>query len=204
LRLHQPARGYRAGIDPVLLAAACPAATGDRVLDCGAGIGTVGLCVARRIEGAHVTLVEREAAYVKLARANVVENALSDRVDVVDTDGTRAADPLKDAANAMPEAALDDWARFMAAMVRPGGTATVIHRADALELLLGVFTGRFGGVTIRPVHPRHDRPANRVLFAGVKGSRARLTILPPLVLHATDGAYTAAVEAVLRAPNALA
>ena len=53
LMLHQPARGYRAGIDPVLLAATC---TDDcrpaTVLDCGAGVGTVGLCIARRLRQA--------------------------------------------------------------------------------------------------------------------------------------------------------
>ena len=39
LRLLQPARGYRAATDPVLLAAACPAEGGQSVLDLGCGDG---------------------------------------------------------------------------------------------------------------------------------------------------------------------
>ncbi|KGJ16313.1 methyltransferase, partial [Paracoccus sanguinis] len=39
LVLRQPARGYRAGMDAVLLAAACPARPGARVLELGCGAG---------------------------------------------------------------------------------------------------------------------------------------------------------------------
>jgi tRNA1Val (adenine37-N6)-methyltransferase len=60
----QPKTGYRAGLDAVLLAAACPVATstaGATVLDCGAGVGTAALCVASRVPSARLTLVERES-----------------------------------------------------------------------------------------------------------------------------------------------
>ena len=39
LVLRQPLRGYRAGMDAVMLAAACPARAGERVLDLGSGVG---------------------------------------------------------------------------------------------------------------------------------------------------------------------
>ena len=39
LRLLQPAQGYRAGVDPVLLAASVPAMLGQRVLELGCGVG---------------------------------------------------------------------------------------------------------------------------------------------------------------------
>ena len=48
LRLRQPHDGYRAGSDAVLLAAAVPARPGQRVLDLGAGVGAVALCLAHR------------------------------------------------------------------------------------------------------------------------------------------------------------
>ncbi|HEY0053102.1 MAG TPA: methyltransferase, partial [Caulobacteraceae bacterium] len=46
VRLTQPARGYRAGVDAALLAAACPAAPGERVVEAGCGAGAVLLQVA--------------------------------------------------------------------------------------------------------------------------------------------------------------
>lgn len=90
LDILQPARGYRAGLDAVLLAAACGARAGGgaRVLDAGAGVGVAGLCVARRIADAHVTLVEREPALAEMARENIVRNALAEHVHVVELDIT--------------------------------------------------------------------------------------------------------------------
>lgn len=88
LDILQPSRGYRAGLDAVLLAAACGVETGDqaRVLDAGAGVGVAGLCVARRVPDAHVTLVEREPELAALARQNATRNGLDARIRVVELD----------------------------------------------------------------------------------------------------------------------
>ena len=37
----------------------------------------------------------------------------------------------------MPDGDLDRWARFMTAMLRPGGSAVVIHKAEALPEFSG-------------------------------------------------------------------
>ena len=88
LEVLQPSRGYRAGLDAVLLAAACGAEIGNqaRILDAGAGVGVAGLCVARRVPDAHVTLVEREPELAALARQNAARNQLDARIRVVELD----------------------------------------------------------------------------------------------------------------------
>jgi tRNA1(Val) A37 N6-methylase TrmN6 len=88
LELLQPARGYRAGLDAVLLAAAAEIAPGPGacVLDAGAGVGTAGLCLAARVPGVRVTLLERAAPLAALARQNVALNGFGDRVEVVEAD----------------------------------------------------------------------------------------------------------------------
>lgn len=88
LRILQPAQGYRAGLDAVLLAAAAPIVDSSPadVLDAGSGVGTVGLCVASRCPGARVTLVERETVLADLARENAARNGLSDRTTVIVAD----------------------------------------------------------------------------------------------------------------------
>ena len=91
LNMLQPRDGYRAGLDAVLLAATVRVDGANdvvRVVDAGAGVGVVGLCVAARCPNARVMLVEREAALVDIARQNVVRNGLSDRVEVVAGDVT--------------------------------------------------------------------------------------------------------------------
>lgn len=237
LSILQPRAGYRAGIDAVLLAAAAPlrASRKERVLDVGAGVGVVGLAVARRNPRAVVTLVEREAALAALARRNVERNNFGARVCVVEADvsrrlddlpelkpqaesfdhvlanppynaqgaGTASVQVLKAAANVMPGGNLARWARFMAAMARPGGTATMIHRADAIGEVLTAFAGRFGGLLVFPLYPRPGASATRVLVQGIKGSNAPIVLRPGLVLHGAGNRFDPEVEAVLRAASGL-
>ncbi len=99
---------------------------------------------------------------------------------------------------AMQEGALDVWLRFLAAAAKPGGTATVIHTAEALPQLLAAFEGRFGALSVLPLYPKAGASAIRVILRGIKGSRAPLAIAPGIVLHKEDGTPTAPARAVLR------
>jgi tRNA1(Val) A37 N6-methylase TrmN6 len=230
LRIRQPSRGYRAGVDAVLLAATVDLEPGQlaTVIDCGAGVGTVGLCVAVRCREAKVTLVEREAALIAIAGENVARNGLDDRVRVVAGDitargaaapqiaadsfdvvlanppfhdadgGTPAGDLLKQASHAMDPDLIDDWARFAARVAKPGGRLTMIHKPAALPMLLAALRDRFGAITLRPVHSHAGRPAIRVIVSAIKGSRAELQIRPGLVLHEAGGGFTPYVSRILR------
>jgi tRNA1(Val) A37 N6-methylase TrmN6 len=108
----------------------------------------------------------------------------------------------KDARNAlsrsMREDGLNHWLRFLAAAVKPGGTATVIHTAEALPQLLNAFEGRFGAIRVVPLYPKSVAPAIRIIVCGIKGSRAPLMLAPGIVLHEDDGAPSGAAKAILR------
>jgi len=237
IHILQPQSGYRAGLDAVMLAAAVPVlpAARTRVLDVGAGVGTAGLCLARRVEGAEVILYEKDPTLAQIAARNAERNGLSERVRAVAGEvgasaavlggldlaeesfdhvianppyhdegaGTSAPDARKAQAHAMPEAGLDAWARFMARMAAPGGTATVIHKAEALGRLLAVLEGRFGALKVLSLHPRVGASAHRVIVQGTKGSRAPLALLSGFVLHGEGNAFTPEAQAVLAAGAAL-
>ncbi|MGH6847219.1 MAG: methyltransferase, partial [Methylocella sp.] len=105
-------------------------------------------------------------------------------------------DPRKRRAHAMPnEGALAAWIVASLALVAPGGLFILIHRPDALPLILQTLAGRAGAITVLPVYPRQGANAGRILVRGRKGSRAPLAIAPPLVLH--DGeSFTEAADAI--------
>ena len=232
IMVRQPRNGYRAGIDAVFLAAVAPCVAGSpcRVLDIGAGVGTVGLCVAARCQGSNVTLLEREPDLATLARGNIADNKLAARVHLIEAGigdpaallsqaglapdsfdhvlanppyhaeghGTPAPGALKAASHAMPQASLDGWVRFMARMAKPGGTAAMVHKAEALAAILAAFATRFGDIRILPLHPRDGEPATRIIVQGIKASRAPLVLLSGFVLLADGHTYTPAAQAVLR------
>ena len=108
-------------------------------------------------------------------------------------------DPRRAAAHAHEEGGggLEAWMRAIAALTRPGGRMALIHRADHLAQTLSACEGRFGALSVLPIHPRAGEAAHRIIVRGVKGSRAPLRILPGLTLHEGAG-FSPLVEAVHR------
>lgn len=228
LVLRQPRTGHRVGHDAILLAAACSARQGERLVDLGAGVGAAGLAVARRVGDLAVTLVEIDAGLSALALENAARNNLAAHVRAVCLDVSApakafaaaglapgAADhvlmnpPFNPAQNVSPDrhrqlahsAAPDTLSRWLdtaARLLCPDGVVTLIGRADGLGSALAALPGNFGAVAILPIHPKPNAPAIRVLLRAVKGSRAPLTLLPGLVLADAAGRPTDEAEAVLR------
>jgi tRNA1(Val) A37 N6-methylase TrmN6 len=86
--IKQPRSGLRAGLDAVMLAAACPASTGDTVLEAGSGSGVAGLCLAARVPGVSVVGVEIDGSLAVLAGQNAARNHLGGAFQVVNADVT--------------------------------------------------------------------------------------------------------------------
>lgn len=233
LRIAQPKGGYRAAMDPVLLAAAVPAKPGESVLELGCGAGVASLCLGARVAGLRLTGLELQAAYAALARRNADRNGLS--FEVVEGDlqavpavlraqsfdhvianppyypaggGTAAADPGRE--TALREATpLAVWMAAGLRRLRPGGWLTVIQSADRLPDLLGALGPGAGSIVILPIAARPGRPAGRILLRTRKGGRTPFRMLAPLILHEGAGHladgddHTEAARAVLRDGAAL-
>lgn len=225
VRLAQPAKGHRAGTDAVLLAACARVKAGDRVVDVGAATGAVGLMVGAREKAAQFIFVERDPDLAELCRRNCLENGLSGEVlavDVLNKASRYAAGLLPDsadwvltnppfleegqarispdqgraAAHALPTGGLEAWLKACVGLLKPKGGLVLIHRADRMADCLEVLNGPLGGMELRFVHPSAEKPAIRVLISGIKGSRAPLSILPPLILNGPDGRFTPEAEAL--------
>jgi tRNA1(Val) A37 N6-methylase TrmN6 len=232
LTIAQPAKGFRAGLDSVLLGAAVGHGEGD-LLDLGAGVGTAALVALADHAALRATLVESDSDTSALAAGNVTTNGFASRASVVTLDLTasgraRAAAGLKAdhyvsvianppfyeagtapaprraAARHMSAEALDAWVKTAAMHAAPGGEIVFIHVADRLSALLQSFEARFGAVTILPLTPREGDSAHRILIRGIKGSRAPLTLLASRAVHTPSGrTFRAEFEAIFRGRDRL-
>jgi FkbM family methyltransferase len=110
----------------------------------------------------------------------------------------RSPDETRAVAHELPEGGLGRWLSACGAFARPKGRLVLIHRADRVDEVLQALPRGFGGVALRFVHPRADAPATRVLVSARKGSRAPLSVAPPLVLH-EDARFTEEAGAMHRA-----
>lgn len=227
LRLRQPKRGHRAGHDAILLAAATPARPGDRIADFGAGVGAAGLAIARRVPGIACVLLEIDGALAELARANATLNSLNAEVHTLDVtssagafaaaglapdsvdavlmnppfnDGSRhrsSPDVQRQAAHVATDETLARWIHAARRILKPGGSLTLIWRAEGLGDVLASLERGFGGIKVLPVHPDATKPAIRVLVSATKGSGAPMSIRRGLNLSGEDGSASAEASAAL-------
>ena len=87
--------GYRAAIDPVLLAASVPAQKGQSVLEVGCGTGAAALCLALRLPGIQVTGMDCQAPLIELASEIAALNGFDARVQFLALDLLAVADHLQ-------------------------------------------------------------------------------------------------------------
>ncbi|HEY7383027.1 MAG TPA: methyltransferase [Beijerinckiaceae bacterium] len=122
----------------------------------------------------------------------------------LDAGRSRASpDARRAAAHQLPENGLEQWLRACSDMLKPKGLLALIHRSDQLAECLRHVQRGFGGLVLRAIHPRSDEPAGRIVITARKGSRAPLLIAPSLVLHETDGRFTAEADAIHRGEKLL-
>lgn len=208
LQLWQPKRGYRAGLDPVLLAACVPATAGQSVLDLGCGAGAAALCLGTRVGGLALYGIEQHEGYAHLARRNgaalgfeVHHGDLSQMPDALRAlsfdhvianppyyrrqAGSPAPDPAREAAlgEATP---LRDWVKTGTKRLKPRGYLHLILKADRLADVLAAVQAPLGSVEITPLAPRFGRPAELILVRARKDGRAPLKLKAPIVLHSAQ------------------
>lgn len=233
LHLLQPRDGYRAGIDPVLLAAAIPAKAGETVLELGCGAGTALLCLAARVPGLSLTGIEIQSAYAELARRNA--EALGQSVAIYTADLTSPPDPVRQqqyrhvfanppyfeadartgARDPGRETALAEsqplvaWVEQAARRLAPKGYLHMIQRVERLPEIMAACLGKLGSIEVLPVAARQSRAPDLILLRARKGGRAAFRLLPSFVLHIGDrhlhdgDSFRPEVQAILRDGNAL-
>ena len=156
LRLLQPARGYRAATDPVLLAAACPAVAGESVLDLGCGLGYSTAVIARMAEA--VVAVEEDEALAAEAQRTLSAQGVDNAAVVVGklAEGAAKAGPydvitVQGAAEVVPEGLLSQ--------LKEGGRIGCLFMEGTLGVVRvgykreGAVTWRFAFNASAPVLP---------------------------------------------------
>ncbi|MDE5442942.1 methyltransferase [Bradyrhizobium sp. CSA207] len=213
LRLKQKRSGHRAGHDAILLATATDARAGDRVVDLGAGVGTAGLALARRVAGINLRMVEIDPELAELARANAAANGIAAEAIVLDVTADARAfaanrlapdsadivmmnppfnlptrhrgspNEARHIAHVATEETLEAWVHAARRILRSNGVLTLIWRADGIAEVFAALSRGFGSLSILPVHGEAERPAIRLLVRAIKGGRAPTRLLPGLMLN---------------------
>ncbi len=230
ITLRQPRHGYRAGDDAVLLAAAVPAKVGQAVLDAGAGVGAVSLCLAWRCPDLTLHGLELQPELARLGGDNIAGNGLADRVAILQGDirqppaeigqtvfahtvcnppfhvaGRASAPPdrSKAIAHGEGETPLQDWLAFCLRRTVSGGSVTIIHRSERLSAVLAGLRQGAGDIVVFPLWARPGRPAKRTIVQARVGAKGPDVMHPGLCLLDADGNDSEPARKVLRDGAAL-
>jgi len=218
----QPKSGFRVGTDAVLLAAAIGVNRG-RILDMGAGVGGISLCLARRLDAVQITAIEIDPVMAALAQRNVAANGFDDRLRILRDDiakmppvlagsfddvvsnppyhyatGTRPRDKRRALAHIGEGLALGDWVKSAIWAAKPRGRISFICRADRADELIHLFTMAGASEILQfPLWPRPMVPAGRVIIQVRKAVSGPGAILPGLIMHNDDGSFTEAASRIM-------
>lgn len=217
LELFQSRRGYRFGIESLLLAGFAGRQC-DHMLDLGTGSGILPLVMTRFYQVASAVGVELQSGLVDRARRSVAHNGLEDQIEIVQAD-------LRDLADRLPPSYFDlvvvnppygragqghlnpddekavarhelrvTLAQVVAAAashVRVRGTvAWVLPPGRLVELLDLCLKHDLCPARLRFTHGRLELPAKHCLLEAVRGGRMELEVLPPLIIYDDAGDYT--------------
>jgi tRNA1Val (adenine37-N6)-methyltransferase len=211
LILSQPERGYRYSLDPFLLADFCLPRRGDLILDLGAGVGVIGLLLARRHPSVRVVGVELQPGLARRAARNARDNTLAARCLFIRGDlreaprflaperfdrvvanppfrapgsGAVPADRGRACARQELTFTLGDLTRTASALLRCGGSLDMIHLAERLpEICRALDACSLEPKRLRLVAPFTGAAPRLCLLSAIKGARPGLRVLPQLVLH---------------------
>lgn len=207
---------FRFSLDAVLLAHFAAVRRGARAADLGTGTGAVGLFLLSR-GAAAVTGVELNPRIAGMAERTAALNGLSDRLQVICADVNQIREhcsagafdlvtanppyrpasagrisPAAGVAMARHEttAGLREFLQAAAFLLRHRGRLAMIHLPERLtDIFIEMRNAGLEPKRLRFVHPFSDREPRMVLIESVKGARASLSVLPPLVVYQSDGVY---------------
>lgn len=229
VRIHQPRDGYRAGTDPVILAATVQALPGDSVLELGCGAAPALCCLGIRVPGLTLYGLELQPAYAELGRYNMAVNGLQGEIwqgDLEDPPREMKALSFEHVIANPPyfeqsrrvgaedqgreialagTTMLNAWVETAAKRLKPRGFATFIQRAERLPELMSAMERHLGSLELLPLVPRAGRQPRLILLRGRKDGRAAFRFYPSQLVH--EGAvhvelgsdYTPRFKAVLGA-----
>ena len=200
--------GYRAGNDPVLLAASLSLKPSQTVLDLGCGVGTAFLCALARERSIKATGIELQKELSDLAIKNSARNGFI--VDIINcsihklshnigqqkfdhvilnppfffsNSGTLSKNQQKTLSKFVKENELKSWLSVAMKRLKPKGEISLISRTDTLGLVLGVLEEKVGSIKILPISSFENEPSSRFIVNGKLGAKGSISLFFPLIMH---------------------
>ena len=214
LKIIQKLKGFRFGIDAVLLSNYVKVDKNMNIIDLGTGTGIIPILLSAKTDAYHITGVEIQPEMAEMAQRSVMHKNLQNRITkeegdfrnsidmfgpgsfdavVVNPPYTKAGSGLvnPDDAKAVSRheifCTLEDIIKVSSGLLKHHGRFFMIHRPERLvDIFFTMREYRIEPKRIRLVHANRKNPANMVLVYGLKNGNPQVTVEAPLYTHESD------------------
>ncbi len=213
LRIFQPKRGFRFGIDSVLLANFISLKPGERIAELCAGTGVISFICLLRFPKVKIYLLEIEPLYLKGLFLGISKNGFEKRAfvlrgnalkppfkpgvfDVIFANppyfkeecGRKSPYETENIARRETKFELKTFLKAGSSLLKNGGRFYLIFTAFRLtELIYSLKEANLEPKVLRLVHSYPGDEARLVLVKAIKGAKEETRILPPLFIYEGKG-----------------
>lgn len=224
LHIIQSEKGFRFGMDAVILSDFARVRPREHVVDMGTGTGILPILMSAQRADAVFSAFELQPDMADMAARSVALNGLEERIRIYAEDMRQAAgiigygcahlvtcnppygkqgSTLKNSSESVTiarheeETTIDEWTASCAAVLRNMGRLCMVFPAQRiLELTDAYRHARIEPKRIRMVYAKADRAPYLVLLEGMKNAKPGLLWMPPLVVYHPDGTETDEIDRI--------
>jgi len=222
--VYQPKKGFRFGIDSILLAHFLNLKPRDLVLEVGAGSGIISLIALKRFPKAKIFALELESIFIECLKRNILENKLQEKLFIIKGDiktslfksgifdvifsnppyfksrsGRKSPYEIENIARRDVEFELDEFLKKVSSLLKNKGKFYLVFTALRLaELIYLLKKNKLEPKLLRLVYSYPGSEAKLVLLLAVKNAKEEIRILSPLYIYdSPKGNYTEEVKNML-------
>jgi len=222
--VYQPKKGFRFGIDSILLAHFLNLKPQDLVLEVGAGSGIISLIALKRFPKAKIFALELESIFIECLKRNILENKLQEKLFIIKGDiktslfksgifdvifsnppyfksrsGRKSPYEIENIARRDIEFELDEFLKKVSSLLKNKGKFYLVFTALRLaELIYLLKKNKLEPKLLRLVYSYPGSEAKLVLLLAIKNAKEEIRILSPLYIYnSPKGNYTEEVKNML-------
>ena len=222
--VYQPKKGFRFGIDSILLAHFLNLKPQDLVLEVGAGSGIISLIALKRFPKAKIFALELESIFIECLKRNILENKLQEKLFIIKGDiktslfksgifdvifsnppyfksksGRKSPYEIENIARRDVEFELDEFLKKVSSLLKNKGKFYLVFTALRLaELIYLLKKNKLEPKLLRLVYSYPGSEAKLVLLLAVKNAKEEIRIFSPLYIYdSPKGNYTEEVKNML-------
>ena len=226
LKIYQPKKGFRAGIDSVLLASSVQVDQNFNILDVGCGAGVISYCIAYRCEGLKITGLEKNKDYYNLAMKSKKINKIKSKINFINADFINVKNNQYDVIVSNPpwfkekttymssnnlindskveSLSVDTWINNVSKNLKNSGKYYTIFPYSRINELLKSLKKYFTNVNVYPISSFSNNPPDRAIVIAHNSTKAlEFRESQKIVIHNDNNTFKESINSILREGSSL-